>query len=99
MVNGKFREFQASREVSLPVGVDSGELYGQVWTPPPTRVIKLNSDVAIKSDRGIIYATVVAKESCGRICAAHVLKEKCNIPTAGECFCILKAVQIAYQEG
>lgn len=99
MVQGKCREFQASREVSVQVGMASGGMHGHVWTPPPVGVIKLNSDVAAKRDRGFTYATVTARESNGRICDAHVFKEKCNIPDAGECFGILKAAQMALHEG
>lgn len=40
-MQGKCREFQASREVSVQVGMASGGMHGHVWTPPPVGVINL----------------------------------------------------------
>lgn len=91
-MNGKFREFQISRELPSPLVLETSGPSRTVWTPPPTHFIKLNSDVAFKS------GGCFAGESNRMICGVHVFKEKCSLPAAGECFGILKTVQAACQE-
>lgn len=63
----------------------------------PHGVIKLNSDVALKDGGSTV--SVAVRGGDGIVCGVFVFKDRLCIPAAAECFDILKAAQVACQEG
>nr|XP_048323447.1 uncharacterized protein LOC125420695 [Ziziphus jujuba var. spinosa] len=67
------------------------------WRKPPEGSIKLNSDVAVRTDGSVLAS--VARYSRGIVLNIHIFKSKISIPEVAELEAIGKAVEVAHRLG